>query len=160
MARKKARKNNKPARERPAGGSSGGGGFFRLFGSRPVRGFIMTAVFVVLLVVFRESLGNFFQELRNLFGWGVLFILAATITLITLAWRRSLDSLVRNWYRWLGGLVLVFAVWGILGLIDYNDDVMRNGLGGKFGYALVGSPSPGDSLDTFWDFSASWDWLF
>ncbi len=152
MARKKARKNNKPARERPAGGSSGGGGFFRLFGSRPVRGFIMTAVFVVLLVVFRESLGNFFQELRNLFGWGVLFILAAIITLITLAWRRSLDSLVRNWYRWLGGLVLVFAVWGILGLIDYNDDVMRNGLGGKFGYALVGSPSPGDSLDTFWGF--------
>src|SRR4030042_3514673 len=108
MARKKARKNNKPARERPSGGSSWGGGFFHFFGSRPVRGFIMTAVFVVLLVVFKDSLGKFFQELRNLFGWGVLFILAAIVILITLAWRRSLGSLVHHWNRWLGGLVLVF----------------------------------------------------
>jgi DNA segregation ATPase FtsK/SpoIIIE, S-DNA-T family len=152
MDRKKARKNNKPARERPSGGSSRGGGFFHFFGSRPVRGFILTAVFVVLLVVFQESLGNFFQELRNLFGWGVLFILTAIIILITLAWRRSLANLAHHWNRWLGGIILVFAVWGILGLIDYNDSLMRDGLGGKFGYALVGSPSPGDSLDTFWGF--------
>jgi len=151
MARKKARKNNKPARERPTGGSSWGG-FFNFFGSRPVRGIIMTAVFVVLLVVFKESLGNFFQELRNLFGWGVLFILAAIVILITLAWRRSLSSLAHHWNRWLGGLVFVFAVWGILGLIDINGDLMPNGPGGKFGYAMVGSPSPGDSLDTFWGF--------
>src|SRR4030042_2354976 len=119
MARKKARKNNKPPRERPAKGPAWGGGFFHFFGSRPVRGFIMTAVFVVLLVVFRESLGTFFQELRNLFGWGVLFILAAIVTLIALAWRRSLNTLVRNWNRWLGSLVFIFAVWGILGLLPY-----------------------------------------
>ncbi len=140
MARKKASKNKKPNKERPAG-RSGGGGFFRFIISRPARNIILIVIVIVLLAVFRDSLDSFFQDLRSALGWGVLFILAAVITLITLAWRSQLGSLIRHWNRWLGGIVFVLAVWGILGSFSASGTLFPKGPGGSFGRNIVFYPN-------------------
>lgn len=129
MARKKTPKNNKPNREKPAGRSPPGGGILRFFISRPVRNFILIIIVIALLAVFHDSVYNFFQDLRKIFGWGVLFLLGAVITLITLAWRRQLGTFVHHWNRWLGGIAFVLAVWGILGSFSASGESFPKGLG-------------------------------
>jgi hypothetical protein len=105
--------------------------------STPMRRLIMTVIIVVLLFVFRDSLTSFFETLRELFGWGLLFIFAAIVTIITMIWRKNLGSLVSHWNRWLGGIAFVFAVWGILASINYTNDYMTRGLGGTFGREII-----------------------
>jgi S-DNA-T family DNA segregation ATPase FtsK/SpoIIIE len=142
MARKKAPKNNKPKKEKNAGRpSGGGGGFLSFLVSRPVRNIIFIVIVIVLLAVFRESLDGFFQDLRSLFGWGVLFLLAAVIALITLIWQRQLGSLVRYWYRWLGGIAFVLAIWGILGSFGSTGSLFPKGPGGSLGRNIIDYPN-------------------
>ena len=90
MARKKVPVNNKPGvRKKPGKQSSQStlGQFFRFLMKTPMRQLIMTVIIVVLLFVFRESLSSFFETLRELFGWGLLFIFGAIVTIITMFWR-------------------------------------------------------------------------
>ncbi len=142
MAKKKAPKKSVPrTREKPAGRSASGGGFFRFLFSRPVRNIIFLIIVFVLLAVFRDSLSVFFADLRELFGWGVVFLLGAVITLITLVWRRQLGSLVRHWNRWLGGIAFLLAVWGILGSFNAPGDSFPRGPGGSFGHEIVNYPN-------------------
>jgi S-DNA-T family DNA segregation ATPase FtsK/SpoIIIE len=140
MARKKVPVTNKPrARSKPRKQSSQStlGQFLRFLMSTPMRRLIMTVIIVVLLFVFRDSLTSFFETLRELFGWGLLFIFAAIVTIITMIWRKNLGSLVSHWNRWLGGIAFVFAVWGILASINYTNDYMTRGLGGTFGREII-----------------------
>jgi S-DNA-T family DNA segregation ATPase FtsK/SpoIIIE len=150
MARKKApKKDNKPrSREKPQPKGSSGGFFHTLF-SRPMRQFFLILVIIVLLVIFQKSLQDFFKTMRTLFGWGVVFLLIAVLVVITMAWRRQLGNFTHHWNHWLGGIAFVLAIWGLLGIIDYNSTLFTNGLGGTFGYTLVGSPSPYSTMDTF-----------
>jgi len=144
MAGKKVPVNNKPrVKKKPTRQPSQStlGAFFRFLMSSPMRQIIMTVIVVALLAVFWESLEGFFTNLRNWFGWGLLFIFAAIVTLITLIWRRKLDTLVRHWHRWLGGIAFVLAVWGILASINYTNGQLEKGLGGSFGREIVAFPS-------------------
>ena len=73
------------------------------------------------------------MALTSLFGWGLLFIAAAFITIIVQIKRRKLSSFVLRFNRWLGAVAFVLAAWGILAVLD---------LGGKFGDAIIMEPAP------------------
>ncbi|MFH0847246.1 MAG: DNA translocase FtsK [Chloroflexota bacterium] len=111
-----------------------------------------TAFKVTVLVVFLVSLvmgvllwqrsavtawGNdFAREVWGIFGWGLLLSFLALITAIGALKKRQLSYIIelskaRHWNRWLGGLVMVIAVWGLLALFS---------LGGRLGEYVTGSP--------------------
>jgi len=145
MARKKLPVNDKPrARREPRKRPSQSllGLFFRFLISTPVRQLIMVVIIVVLLYVFWGKLIDFGENLLELFGIGLAFIVAAVVTLIVLIWRRRFGSLVFRWNRWLGSIAFVLAVWGILAAVNYADrDLLKNGLGGSFGREIIDFPN-------------------
>jgi len=73
------------------------------------------------------------NNLVNLLGWGLLFVVAAIVTLIVLIWRRRLATFVRHGNRWLSGIAFLLAVWGILAFFK---------LGGTFGLDIIAFPAP------------------
>ena len=77
-----------------------------------------------------------YGTMKNAIDWGIIFIALAPLTLIFLIWRGKFLSLFRNWNKWLGAIALTFAAWGILAFSDQS--VKMNGLGGAFGYHIIG----------------------
>jgi S-DNA-T family DNA segregation ATPase FtsK/SpoIIIE len=143
MAKKKApKKDNKPRskeKPQPVGPS---GGFFRTLFSRPMRQFFLVIVIIVLLALFWDKLQTFLQTLRDLYGWGVVFMFIAILVVITMAWRRQLGNFIRHWNRWLGGIAFVLAIWGILSTFKPDPDgLFPEGLGGSFGKDIVVYPN-------------------
>ena len=126
----------KPGVSRNFPKNPGGGGFFRLLISTPVRQLLMTAVIVVLLAVFWNDIKNGLDYLVDLFGIGLAFIVAAIIILIVLIWKRALSTLLFRWYRWLGGVAFVLAIWGILAFSPVSDS-FKSSLGGQFGREII-----------------------
>jgi S-DNA-T family DNA segregation ATPase FtsK/SpoIIIE len=126
----------KPAVKKTARPSAGWGGFFRFLASAPVRRAIMVVVIIVLLAVFWGNITAAWQSLVALFGWGLIFIIGAFITLVVLIWRRWHGTLFYRWNRWLGAVAFIFAAWGIMGLVNEK-------IGGRFGLGIVGTPPPG-----------------
>jgi S-DNA-T family DNA segregation ATPase FtsK/SpoIIIE len=141
MARKKVFSNSRSRPDKPVKRGSKGVSF-RFFTSKPFWYFVVLFVIIVLLAVFRDQLGTLFANVRAAIGWGLLFVLIAIATIVIMALRHNLKSFFKYWNRWLGGIAFIFAVWGILGLIQYSNTWLPNGLGGSFGRALVGSPNP------------------
>jgi len=132
MAKKKFTLNNQPkVRKKPAKKTLSGS-IFRLLVTTPVRQLIMLAVIVVLLAVFWESLADFGKNLQELFGWGLIFIAAAILSLILLVWRRWFRLLYSRWYRCLAAISFILAVWGILAFSDQ---------GGDFGREIIAFPA-------------------
>ncbi|MBU2536780.1 MAG: DNA translocase FtsK [Chloroflexi bacterium] len=115
---------NRPTRRRQR--RSFLGGLLHFLWWAPVRWTILLAITGVLVWLFRESLYGFF-------GWGLLIIAAAIITVIVQVIRRKLSSFILRLNRWLGAAAFVLAVWGILAIFD---------LGGGFGAALIMEPAP------------------
>ncbi len=93
------------------------------------------AIGVILLVVLvpwqdiGAAITRFFKNVWYTFGWGLALMATAAGTLAWLVWTRRFPLLIRHWNQWLGGIVLLFAAWGILALV---------GEGGNFGDSLVG----------------------
>ncbi len=139
---KKARPKAKPAKR----GSSDG---LQVFGAKPFWQLVAVFVIIVLAVIFKNQLASFFADIRSMLGWGILFIFIAIVAVITAVIRRNFRSFITYWNIWLGAAAFIFAIWGILGLIEYQNANFPSGLGGLFGYALVGRPSPADGFDTF-----------
>jgi DNA segregation ATPase FtsK/SpoIIIE, S-DNA-T family len=127
-------------------GSAGG---FQIFTSKAFWEILLAFIFVVILIVFREPVLNFFADVRSAIGLGLIFVVLAIIIFVFLAVRRNLNTLVKHWNIWLGSISFAFAIWGILGLFEYHSNNFREGLGGLFGYYLVGGPSPANGIDTF-----------
>ena len=132
MARKNPVINNKPKMRKMPVQKASSGSFWRLFFTTPIRQLIILAVIIVSLAVFWESLADFGNDLRDLFGWGLVFIIAAVLSLILLVWRRWFRLLYSRWYRWLAGVASILAVWGILAFPD---------LGGDFGREIIAFPA-------------------
>ena len=141
-------KKGKAAPKAPAkrGGSSGG---FEIFKSPLLWWLVVCFTIIVLLIVFRENVLDFFAGVRAQLGLGSIFVAAVIIILAILTLRRNLQTLVKHWNRWLGAAAFALALWGILGLIEGNKATFPMTLGGWFGYYLVGGPSP-DTIDTFY----------
>jgi len=128
MPKRKPREDNeflnRPSRRRQR--RSFWGGLLNFLWWAPVRWTILLAI--IGAVVWWQWSG-----LTGLFGWGLLFIAAAIITIIVQKKRRKLSSFVLHLNRWLGATAFVLAVWGILAIFD---------MGGKFGAALIMEPTP------------------
>ena len=140
MAKKRAPANKKPAAKRKPGRQSSQstlGQFLRFLTRSPMRQFLMTVIIIALLAIFWKDVNNAFASLRGLFGWGLLFIFVAIITVITLIWRRAAGTFIRNWYRWLGGVAFVLAIWGILSAVNSPSANVPRGLGGSFGREII-----------------------
>ncbi len=114
MSRKETIANDKhKSRKKPAGRSW----FRRLFHiviSTPVRQVILLAIILALLFWQSQNILDVAENLVNMFGWGLVFIAAAIIVLVVQIKRRQLASFIFHWHRWLGGIVFILAVWGIL----------------------------------------------
>jgi S-DNA-T family DNA segregation ATPase FtsK/SpoIIIE len=112
--------------------------------TRPLWILLGVIVLVVLIIIFHTEINDFFLNVFKAIGWGIIFVIATILMLVILTWRRNLSSLYYYWNRWLGIFAFVFAVWGLLGLIQYTQAALTpNGLGGSFGAGLVANPSPG-----------------
>jgi DNA segregation ATPase FtsK/SpoIIIE, S-DNA-T family len=139
----KAVPKNKPAKH---GGASGS---FEIFKSKQLWWAVIIFTIVALMIVFRESVLDFFAGTRKNLGVGSIFVLIAIFTVVILTIRRNLQTFVKHWNIWLGAIAFIFAFWGILGLFDYHSANFPETLGGLFGYYLVGGPSPFSTADTF-----------
>jgi S-DNA-T family DNA segregation ATPase FtsK/SpoIIIE len=80
---------------------------------------------------------NTTSNIWDIFGWGLIIVALAILTLVWLIWRRKVTSLFRQWHRWLAIVVLAIAAWGIIGLRD---------LGGNIGWGIIGYPEHSYSI--------------
>jgi S-DNA-T family DNA segregation ATPase FtsK/SpoIIIE len=141
MAKKKAPKNDKSKSRKKSGGKRGRG-FFRFLISTPMRQILMCAVIIALLVIFWSDIEASTGSGIELFGWGLVFIIGAAVTVFILGWRRRLGLLIFKWNRWLGAIVYMLAAWGILATFDFSNGLFLNGYGGSFGLTIIGYPAP------------------
>ncbi|HEX76198.1 MAG TPA: DNA translocase FtsK, partial [Dehalococcoidia bacterium] len=99
---------------------------------RPPMGYIIIVIAIVAILYWQlATLTSWANSTWKLFGWGLILVAVAVVTLIWLAWRRKLSSLIYRWNQWLAGIACVVAAWGILALFD---------LGGDIGFAIIGFP--------------------
>ncbi len=111
----------------------------REYGRRDRRRSLWAALFWLLgrrwtwrLILLAAVAGVLFWQWRNiyeLFGWGLLFPVAAVIIVFVQVRRRKLLSFILRGNRWLGAVALVLAAWGIIALF---------GLGGSLGWGIIG----------------------
>ena len=74
----------------------------------------------------------------ELFGWGLLLVVLAILTFLVIIFSKPM-LLLRYWNRWIGGLVLLAAVWGILALVPGSGDLESVHLGGSIGRHIIGT---------------------
>jgi len=99
---------------------------------RPPMGYIIIVIAIVAILYWQlATLTSWANSTWKLFGWGLILVALAAVTLIWLVWRRRLSSLVYRWNQWLAGIACIVAAWGILALFD---------LGGDIGFAIIGFP--------------------
>ena len=137
MAKRKAIVNDQPKGRRKPRKKSWLSQLLRMAISTPARQLIMIVIIVVLLAVFRDKIESAFGSLIDLFGWGLVFIAIAIVTLIVMTWRRKLGTLIFHWNRWLGSIALILAIWGILAFLPIGRI-----LGGSFGRDIIAFPAP------------------
>jgi S-DNA-T family DNA segregation ATPase FtsK/SpoIIIE len=135
MAKRKAKAQNKSLKTR--GKQAKQESLFHLPGWRIALRIVAVAAIVGLLSwqwpnisAWAESVHD---ETLRLFGWGLLLLIIALITLGVVTWvrRKTCPTLVR-FRQWWGGIAYTFAVWGILAY---------QGLGGSIGQYLIGFPN-------------------
>ena len=138
-AKLKARPSPQKAKApRISRGGGGPGPLRRLFTSIWTWRIILLAAFVVVFAWQWDNIYHWIDRLTSgtysALGWGFILIVMALIVALSVLFRDRLASFARRWtlnywYRWAGALVLLFAVWGILGLLK---------LGGSVGSNIVG----------------------
>ncbi|MDH5695731.1 MAG: DNA translocase FtsK [Dehalococcoidia bacterium] len=140
MAKRKANIKRKPRRQPKLKRKSTWGQFFHFIALPPVRRLILLVIIVALLWWQWSTLASWAASVRDstleLFGWGLVLIAIALITIMGLIWRRQLSALAHRWKlyqwnQWLGGVAFILAIWGILAFFR---------LGGSFGQTIIGYP--------------------
>ena len=108
--------------------------FFHFLWLPPVRGLIAVIIIVALLSWHWSTISAWASDVRDgtvdLFGWGLLLLILAFITLVVGAWRWGVPSLIYHWNQWLGGGAFILVIWGILAFPD---------VGGSFGRGIIGN---------------------
>jgi len=110
---------------------------------RPVRWFILLAAIAVVVYWWRETIYSWIIDTINdtlsLFGWGLVLIAIAIVSLIVAIWRRRFSSLYYRWNRWLAGAAFILAIWGILAFFSGEGVLRQASLGGNFGLGIIGT---------------------
>ena len=141
MAKKKISPSDKPRSRKKRSRKPLLSGFFRALMSTPWRQMIMLAIILAVLFWQLPNIEAGMGRLSDLFGLGLVFILAAIITLIVMIWRKRFFSGFRHWNRWLGGAAFILAVWGIIAFFP-GSRLFANGPGGSFGREIISYPAP------------------
>ena len=133
MAKRKAKTPDKPRKTR---GKQAEGSLLHLPGWRIALRIIAVAVIVGLLSWQWPNISLWANSVRDetlrLFGWGLLLLIIALVTLGVVLWsRRKISPPLVRFRQWWGGIAYTFAVWGILAYW---------GLGGSIGQYLIGFP--------------------
>ncbi len=82
------------------------------------------------------------ESLFRLFGWGLVLIALAILSVVWVLWRRKFRFAFRHLNKYLGSLSLALAAWGVLSFFP-GQGVLRwynLGLGGSFGLGIIGQP--------------------
>ncbi len=134
MAKRKARTQNKPqakAGKRQVKGVSLPRPNWRIAGR-----VILIAAIVGVLYWQWSNITSWATSVRDetlrLFGWGLLLLIIALISLGVVTWLRKSTPLVVRLRQWWGGIAFTFAIWGILAYFA---------LGGSIGQYLIGFPA-------------------
>ena len=99
--------------------------------------FVVLVVFVVIIAWqwsnITRVISNFVNGTYGALGWGLILIPIGIIVALCILFRERLAPFAKRWtlnywYRWLGAIVLVFGIWGVLGLLS---------LGGSIGSGIV-----------------------
>jgi len=94
---------------------------------------VVTAVLLVILVPWDAVslwISTTASTIWDTLGWGLLFIVAAFVTFVVVVKTRNLISVFRHWHECLSVVAIVFAIWGILALVEQ---------GGTFGQTIIGA---------------------
>jgi len=108
---------------------------FHFIALPPVRRLILLVLILAVLFWQWSALSSWATNIGDntlrLFGWGLVLIVIAIITLVGVIWRWKLPVLIFRWNRWLGSIAFILAVWGILAFAR---------LGGSLGLGIIGYP--------------------
>ena len=136
MARKKTPKSKKVVRDTPkAKPPRQSHRWVVVFGT-----LVILAVVIPLAILWDtitawvgDAAGNVWDAL----GWGILFIVLVIVTSVVLFRVRRFSLYFRRWNQWLGGIAVIIAGWGILGLFE---------AGGNVGTGIIGKSDLGGHL--------------
>ena len=134
MAKKKAKAKHQPRGESRARGGSGWKRFFRFIWLPPVRRLILAVIIVGLAFWHWSTItawaASIWGDALAMFGAGLAFMVIALGVLMGIVWGQRVLSFIYHWNQWLGGVVFIFVVWGIMSYW---------GLGGSFGQGIIGA---------------------
>ncbi|MFC1938801.1 hypothetical protein ACFLWM_01435, partial [Chloroflexota bacterium] len=122
MAKRKARTQNKP-RGRAKGSQTKG-----ISLPRPnwrIVGRVILIVAVVSVLYWQWSNITAWaisvrDETLRLFGWGLLLLTIALVSLGVVTWLRKSTPLMVRFRQWWGGIAFTFAIWGILAYFAFG----------------------------------------
>jgi hypothetical protein len=77
------------------------------------------------------------REVFQLFGWGLLLVTIVIFIIVEVSLTKPVLFL-RYWNKWIGGLILMSAIWGILSLFFDNGLLKEHSLGGSIGLSIIG----------------------
>ena len=139
MAKRKPKTSDKP-RRRPRR-RSWWSGLLRFTLLSPFRYLLLLIVVIVLVYWQWAALVSWVTEVVTgtwqLFGWGLLFILAAIGIAVGVLWQRKLSTFIYNWNCWLGSLAFTLAAWGILAYFPGEGILEEASLGGNLGQGII-----------------------
>ena len=113
------------------GGRSWWRTLFRILWFPLVRYLILTLIFLGIINWQWPNIERVALWIAELFGWGLALVAIALTILIIFICLRRLSSFFYHANRWLGGIALMLAAWGILAFY---------GTGGFFGDEIIGRP--------------------
>ncbi len=133
MAKRKAKATNKPRGK--ATGRKSEGGLFHFPGWRVAWRITVIAIIVGLLAWQWPNITSWAASIRDetlrLFGWGLLLLIIALVSLSVALWLRKSTPLTVRFRQWWGGIAFTMVIWGIMAYF---------GLGGSIGQYLIGFP--------------------
>ncbi len=117
-------------------------GLFRFLFSTPVWQVLLFAIVAGAIwwqwIAIVSWARDFIYSTLRLFGWGLVFIVIAAVTLVVVLWRRKLSSFIYHGNRWLGSVAFILAGWGILAYFPGEGILRGVSLGGNIGLSIVG----------------------
>jgi S-DNA-T family DNA segregation ATPase FtsK/SpoIIIE len=73
----------------------------------------------------------------QLFGWGIIMVTLAILMFVEVLLTKPV-FFARYWNKWIGGILLLVAVWGVLGFCPGSGALDTYSLGGLIGKSIIG----------------------
>jgi S-DNA-T family DNA segregation ATPase FtsK/SpoIIIE len=131
MAKKRISKIKKLGKK--ASGNSWSNRFLRFLLIKVLLPILLLGAIAALIWWQWPSILRLSNNIVRFFGYGLLFIAATIIVLIVQIWRHRAFSFIQYWNKWLGGIILALAAWGLMSFF--------NNMGGYFGRSIIGFPA-------------------